>query len=74
VHLLVENTYDPRTERLEIEYTFVRDGEVEVRHGSHRAYAFRELASRLQAAGFEVTVREPWTREAHVVTFIATAV
>lgn len=74
VYLLVENRYDQANERLEIEYTFVKNGAVEVRRGSHRAYAFRELVALIESAGFGVSTAEPWSREAHMVSFIATAV
>jgi SAM-dependent methyltransferase len=74
VYLLVENQYDPSTSRLDIEYTFCRAGMVEVRRGSHRAYAYRELVALIEAAGFAVSLAEPWTRDAHMVSFIATAV
>ena len=74
VHLLVENQYDPTSSRLNIEYTFVRGGRVESRRGSHRAYSYRELVGLLESAGFTVDDGEPWTREAHNVHFVATAV
>ena len=74
VYLLVENKYDAASARLEIEYTFVRDLHIEMRRGSHRAYAYRELVERFERAGFSVTVAEPWTRDAHVVSFVATAI
>ena len=45
IYLLVENAYDHRTARLDIEYTFVANGRVEVRRGSHRAYSYRELVA-----------------------------
>jgi SAM-dependent methyltransferase len=73
VYLLVENQYDPATGRLDIEYTFVKNGGIEVRRGSHRAYPYRELVELLRSAGFSVNVAEPWAREAHNVSFIATA-
>ena len=74
VYLLVENRYDHLSSRLEIEYTFAVDGRVEVRRGSHRAYAYRELTALLTACGFSVDVDQPWTRDAHTVSFVATAV
>ena len=74
VHLLVENRYDERTSRLEIEYTLISGGDVQVRRGSHRAYSYRELVELIGAAGFEVELAEPWTREAHSVTLVASAV
>jgi SAM-dependent methyltransferase len=72
VYLLVTNRYDHATGRLEIDYTFVSNGRVEVRRGSHRAYTFRELVQLLDAAGFTVELGQPWTRDAHTVTFVAT--
>lgn len=72
VHLLVANHYDHTRTRLEIEYTFVSNGRVDVRCGSHRAYSYRELVELVEAAGFSVELAEPWTREAHTVSFVAT--
>lgn len=72
MRLLVVNTYDHGRQRLEIEYTFVANGKVEVRSGSHRAYTFREMVALLETAGFDVQPERPWTRDAHTVTFIAT--
>ena len=74
LHLLVDNRYDHSSSRLEIEYTVVSGGEVHVRRGSHRAYSYRELVHLLTATGFNVDLAEPYTRESHVVTFVATAV
>jgi SAM-dependent methyltransferase len=74
VYLLVENAYDAATTRLETEYVFVSHGRVESRRGTHRLYPYRELASLLEASGFDVATSQPWTREAHTVTFVATAV
>jgi SAM-dependent methyltransferase len=73
VLLLIENQYDPARSRLDIEYTFVSNGRVEVRRGSHRAYSYRELTELFAASGFAVEVAESWTRDAHAVTFIATS-
>lgn len=73
VYLLVENHYNQATQRLEIEYTFVSNERVDVRRGSHRAYTCRELISLMTASGFSVELSEPWSREAHTVSFIATA-
>jgi SAM-dependent methyltransferase len=72
LRLLVVNQYDHTAGRLDIEYTFVADGRVDVRHGSHRAYTYRELVELLEAAAFTVELTQPWTRDAHTVTFIAT--
>jgi SAM-dependent methyltransferase len=73
VYLLVENHYDPASGRLNIEYTFARNGHIDTRRGSHRAYPYRELVALLESSGFSVDVSEPWTREAHAVSFVATA-
>ena len=72
VYLLVENQYDPARARLDIEYTFVSNGRVEVRRGSHRAYTYRELIELLTTSGFAVEPAEEWTTDAHAVSFIAT--
>jgi SAM-dependent methyltransferase len=71
MRLLVANEYDPVRQRLDIEYTFVSSGRLDVRRGSHRAYSCRELVELLEQGGFEVALAEPWTREAHTVAFIA---
>jgi SAM-dependent methyltransferase len=72
MQLLVANTYDHTRQRLDIEYTFVSNGRLDVRRGSHRAYAFRELVELIQSAGFTVQLDSPWTRQAHTVSFICT--
>lgn len=72
IYLLIVNTYDHTRQRLDIEYTFVSNGRVEVRTGSHRAYAYRELVQLIESAGFSVTLDQPWSRDAHTVSFIAT--
>jgi SAM-dependent methyltransferase len=72
-YLLIENRYDHTTSRLEIEYTFVSKGRAYIRHGSHRAYSYRELVQLIRGAGFEVDLAEPWTSDAHSLTFVATA-
>ena len=47
---------------------------VETRHGSHRAYSYRELVALLEGAGFAVETRDPWTSHAHSVMFVATRI
>jgi len=74
VYLLVENQYDAARARLNTEYTFVTNGRVEVRRGSHRAYSYRELVELLTASGFAVELADPWTRDAHSASFVATKV
>ena len=74
MYLLVENQYDPARARLDIQYTFVSNGRIEVRRGSHRAYTYRELMGLLEASGFAVELAEPWTSDAQLVSFIATKI
>jgi SAM-dependent methyltransferase len=49
---LEENRYDHVQSRYDTEYTFVRDGKVEKRFGSHRIYTYRELCRLLDESGF----------------------
>ena len=72
MYLLVANEYDHTRSRLDIEYTFLSNGRTEVRYGSHRAYRYAELRDLIESCGFDVAAAEPWTRDAHTVTFIAT--
>jgi SAM-dependent methyltransferase len=72
IHLLVDNQYDAVRGRLDTEYTFVSDGRTDVRRGSHRAYACRELVALVTGAGFTVEFADPWTPEAPVVWLVAT--
>jgi hypothetical protein len=71
-HLLVANQYDPTTGRVDIEYTFVSNGRLEIRRGSHRALTYRQLVELLEDTGFTVELAQPWARDAHLLTFIAT--
>ncbi len=73
VYLLVENRYDETTQQLEIGYTFISSDGVETRHGSHQAYTYRDLVELFGSTGFAVHCAEPWKRDAHIVTFVATA-
>jgi SAM-dependent methyltransferase len=74
MRLLVVNRYDPVRGRLDIEYTHISNGHVDMRYGSHRAYTYRQLVELLEGAGFTVQTSEPWTKQAHNVSFIATRV
>jgi SAM-dependent methyltransferase len=74
VYLLVDNQYDPARARLDIEYTFVSNGRVEVRRGSHRTYTYREMVELLTTSGFAVELAEAWTRDAPSASFIATRI
>lgn len=72
LRLLVVNSYDGIRQRLDIEYTFVSDGRVDVRQGSHRAYSYRELVALIEAAGFAVERDPSWTKDLRTVSFVAT--
>ena len=72
IHMMVSNQYDQTRSRLEIDYTFVSNGRVETRHGSHRAYTYRELIELFGCAGFSVATSEPWRRDLRSVQFVAT--
>lgn len=72
IYLLIVNAYDAASGRLEIEYTFIANGRVDVRHGSHRAYSYRELVDEMAAAGFAVTPDPAWTRTSHTLTLVGT--
>jgi SAM-dependent methyltransferase len=74
VYLLVENEYDAPRSRLNTEYTFVADGRVEVRRGSQRVYAYRQLIELMEVSGFAVTPAEGWTRASHTLTLVGTRV
>ncbi len=73
VHLLVENQYDHQRGRLDIEYTFVANGRL--RSGVART-APTHIGNWLgyRSGWIRGEPSEPWTRDAHMVSFIATAV
>ena len=71
VYLLISNSYDHTRGRLDIEYTFVSDGRVEVRSGTHRAYTYRQLVELVQASGFTVEPAAPWTLDTHELLLLA---
>lgn len=52
IRFIEVNHYDHVLSRLDTEYTFVRNGNMEKRFGSHRIYTYRELCQLLEAAGF----------------------
>jgi SAM-dependent methyltransferase len=49
---LAARAYDPLRARLEVEYRFIRDGEVDVRNASSRVYTCLEVVRLLERAGF----------------------
>ena len=55
--ILSENRYDAQYSRLDIDYTFVRDGFIETRPTSSYVFTVAELDRMLAAAGFEVLTR-----------------
>jgi len=49
---LSQRRYDPKTSRLHVEYTWIRDGRTEKRAMSARIYSYREVAKLFEDAGF----------------------
>ncbi len=49
-----EDRYDHERGRLDTNYTFVKNGRIEKRFGSHRLYTYRELCRLLEESGFEI--------------------
>jgi SAM-dependent methyltransferase len=75
IYLLVQNDYDASRSRLNTEYTFVSEGQVEVRRGSQRVYTYRQLIELMESAGFAVAPAEnieKWTRASHTLTLVGT--
>jgi len=52
VRMLIENRYDALASRLDTNYTFIRDGQVDQRAGTQQVYTLRELCALLADAGF----------------------
>ena len=52
LRFLIKHRFDPPTSRIETEYTFIKDGVVDIRPASHRIYTFRELSEVLHRCGF----------------------
>lgn len=63
---LAQRRYDCRTGRMDIDYTFIKGTEREVKQSSQRVYGCRELCGMMEAAGFADlqlyggTAREPF--------------
>jgi len=53
LYMLSENEYHPREGRLDIQYTFIRNGEVETRPSSSYVLTAREICDMHQEAGLE---------------------
>jgi len=54
IHMLSENHYDPRESRLDIRYTFIRDGREETRPSSSYVLTVNEICRMHVEAGFQV--------------------
>jgi SAM-dependent methyltransferase len=52
IYFLSQAKYDCARSRIETEYTFIRDGQVEVKPTSSRIYTYRELCDIMIMAGF----------------------
>jgi SAM-dependent methyltransferase len=52
IYMLIDNQYDVVHSSLETDYTFIRDGKVERRHGRQRIFTYRELCQLLGDTGF----------------------
>jgi len=55
IYFLAARRYDPRSGRLNVDYTFIRNGVVETRECSYRVYTCRQLCEMIEAAGLTVT-------------------
>jgi len=53
IYMLSENEYDPREGRLDIQYTFIRNGQVETRPSSSYVLTAREICELHREAGLE---------------------
>ncbi|HEY2843119.1 MAG TPA: hypothetical protein VGJ09_05685, partial [Bryobacteraceae bacterium] len=52
--IVSENRYDAAASRLDIEYTFLRDGTIETRPAASYVFTVAEIGRMLESAGFEV--------------------
>ena len=52
-----ENRYDATASRLDIDYTFIRDGTIETRPASSHVFTVAEIGRMLETAGFDVLRR-----------------
>jgi SAM-dependent methyltransferase len=55
--IVSENRYDAAASRLDIDYTFLRDGTIETRPASSYVFTVAEIGRMLESAGFEVLAR-----------------
>ncbi|HEY1858969.1 MAG TPA: methyltransferase domain-containing protein [Gemmataceae bacterium] len=52
IYFLPDRHFDPASGRLEVEYTFIRDGRIEKKAMSARIYTYREFSRLMEEAGF----------------------
>jgi len=55
--IVSENRYDAAASRLDIDYTFIRDGTIETRPASSYVFTVAEIGRMLESAAFEVLAR-----------------
>lgn len=55
IYFLAARRYDPRAGRLNVDYTFIRNGVVDTRECSYRVYTLRQICEMVEAAGLTVT-------------------
>ena len=77
ITLLISNRYDHVQSRLDTDYLFVREGQVDRRPSSQRIYTYRELCRLLEDAGFSgfegygLLDQEPFNLEADRLLLVA---
>ncbi len=75
---LIHNHYDHERGRLDMEFTFVRDGKAEKKSGFQRVFTYREFCAALGEAGFEGMqgyasyAMEPFRLGSHNLVMVAT--
>jgi SAM-dependent methyltransferase len=52
IYFLPDRHYDPATGRLEVEYTYIRGGQIEKKAMSARIYTYREFRRLMEESGF----------------------
>jgi SAM-dependent methyltransferase len=52
IYFLSDRSYDPATGRLEVEYTFIRQGQIETKATSAQIYTYRQFHALVEEAGF----------------------
>ncbi len=78
IQFIEDNHYDHMFGRLDTDYTFIKDGNVEKKFGSHRLYTYREICRLLEDAGFsnyegyDSSGQSPYTFGSQGLIFVAT--